>query len=195
MEEAQLSPPAAKEAKVETEKELPPVDPTPTPDPEVALPVPKPVVENKPEEEEKPQEDVPQQQSANQSPPAPLTTAPPRVEAPEAPVAPAAAAGTTAAAARNIVTWEKAIVAHLNRHKRYPDAARLRGSQGAVSVTFSIDRTGSVISARILTSSGSPVLDEEAMAVLRRASPLPTPPVEMPGEPLHLTLPIQFRIR
>jgi protein TonB len=194
MEEAQLTPQAAKETKVEVEKETPPVDPSPAPDPEVALPVPKPVVEEKPEEEQ-PQQEIPQQQSANQATPAPITAAPPRVEAKEAPVAPMASSGTSASAARSIATWEKTVVSHLNHFKRYPSAARARGIQGSVSVTFSIDRAGSVLDARILTGSGSSFLDEEALAVVRRASPLPSPPAAMVGAQLDLTLPIQFRIR
>lgn len=195
MEEAQVSPQAAKETKVEVEKETPEVEPSPAPEPEVVLPVPKPVVENKPEEEEQPQHEVAQQQSANQTNPAPLTTAPPRVDAKEAPVAPTASPGTTATAARNTVTWERSVVSHLNRFKRYPDGARARGIQGAVAVTFSIDRAGNVLDARIVKTSGSTILDEEALAVVRRASPIPTPPAALPGAKLDLTLPIQFRIR
>jgi protein TonB len=195
MEEAQATPQAAKEAKVEEQKELPQVDQTPEPDPEVAMPMPKPLVEKKPDEEEKPREEIKQQEQANQTTPAPLTTAPPRVEAKEAPVVPTAALGTTAASAQTTATWEKAIVAHLNRHKRYPDGARARGIQGAVSVAFTIDRTGSVLDAHVTHSSGSSHLDDEALAVLRRASPLPAPPSGLAGTTLDLTLPIQFRIR
>jgi protein TonB len=195
MQEAQLMPPAAKEAKAEVEKELPPVAPSPAPEPEVTLPKPQPEAEKKPEEEKLPREEAPQQQSASQAAPAPLTTAPPRVEAKEAPVAPAVAAGTAASDTRSAARWERALVAHLNRHKRYPDAARARKVQGAVSVAFTIDRTGSVLDVRITSSSGSPVLDEEALAVVRRASPLPPPPSTMKDAALHLTLPVEFKIR
>lgn len=195
MQEAQLTPQAAKEAKAEVEKELPPVETSPAPDPEVVLPKPQPEAEKKPDQEELPREEVPQQQSASQAAPAPLTTAPPRVDVKEAPVAPAAAAGTAAAVSRSTARWEKALVAHLNRHKRYPDAARARNIQGGVSVTFTIDRTGSVLDAHVVVSSGSPVLDEEALAVVRRASPLPPPPSTMSDAALHLTLPISFKIR
>lgn len=195
MEEAQVSPQAAKETKVEVEKELPQVEPSPAPEPDVVLPTSKPVVEKKPEEEQQPQQEVAQQQSAQQTNPAPLTTAPPRVEAKEAPVAPTASPGTTAAAARNTVTWERSVVSHLNRFKRYPDGARARGVQGSVAITFSIDRSGNVLDARILQTSGSTHLDEEALAVVRRASPIPSPPAGLPGSKLDLTLPIQFRIR
>jgi protein TonB len=47
----------------------------------------------------------------------------------------------------------------------------------------------------VLQHSGSTVLDEEAIAVLQRASPLPSPPAEMAGELFPLSLPIQFRIK
>jgi protein TonB len=47
----------------------------------------------------------------------------------------------------------------------------------------------------VLRHSGSSFLDEEAIAVLQRASPLPRPPAEITGEFFPLTLPIQFRIK
>jgi protein TonB len=52
-----------------------------------------------------------------------------------------------------------------------------------------------VVASRVLRPSGSALLDEEAIAVLRRASPLPGPPAEVSGELFPLTLPIQFRIK
>jgi len=194
MEEARLTPQAAKETKEEVEKEMPVVEPSPAPDPELVLPMPHPVEEKKPDEE-KPKEDNPKQQSAEQATAAPLTTAPPRVEAKEEPAAATPSSGSAASVARAQATWEKALVAHLNRFKRYPDRARAHGSQGAVSVEFIIDRTGSLVSSRVVHSSGSSVLDEEALAVLQRASPLPAPPAVVSGATFNLSLPIQFRIR
>jgi protein TonB len=194
MEEAMLTPQAAKETKEEVEKEMPTVEPSPAPEPEVVLPMLKPILQKKPEEE-KPQEETPKQQSADQAVAAPLTTAPPRVEAKEEPAPAAPSAGSAAAAARAKATWEKSLVSHLNRFKRYPDAARARGSQGAVSVEFTIDRMGGLVASRIVHSSGSSALDEEALAVLQRATPLPAPPTLVSGATFNLTLPIQFRIR
>jgi protein TonB len=62
-------------------------------------------------------------------------------------------------------------------------------------VSFTIDRTGRVTASRVVGSSGSPALDDEALAVLQRASPLPAPPAQVPGESFNWTMPIQFRIR
>ena len=44
-------------------------------------------------------------------------------------------------------------------------------------------------------SSGSDLLDQEAIEVLNRASPFPSPPADVPQLTIHLSLPIQFRIK
>jgi periplasmic protein TonB len=194
MEEAMLTPQAAKEVKREVEKEMPTVEPSPAPEPEVVLPKPQPVTEKTPEEV-KPEETKQTQKAAEQAVAAPLTMAPPRVDATEQPVAAAPSPGSAAAAARAKAAWEKSIVTHLNRFKRYPEAARAHGNQGDVAVQFTLDRGGGVIGSRIVRSSGSSALDEEALAVLRRANPLPAPPEHVNGTTFDLTLPIQFRIR
>ena len=193
MEEAMLTPQATKETKEKVETEMPAVDPSPAPDPEVQLPEPQPVTDRAPEEV-KPKEEKPKEQSADQAAAAPLTTAPPRVEATEQPVSAAASPGSAAAAARAKATWERALVTHLNRFKRYPDTARAGRRQGDVSVQFTIDHMGGVIASRVVQSSGSQALDDEALAVLQRASPLPAPPGYAVGSTLNLTLPIQFRL-
>jgi periplasmic protein TonB len=193
-EEAKVTPPAAKATPEKVEEETPRVDASPAPEPEVVLPQPRPAPEQKPEDPQKVEKEQ-QQRSADLATPAPLTMAPPRVEATETPAAFAPAPGASAAAARVRATWEKALVSHLNRFKRYPDAARAKGSQGDVIVTFTIDRTGLVLARRVVRTSGSSSLDEEALSVLQRASPLPAPPGQVGGATFDLSLPIQFRIK
>ena len=87
------------------------------------------------------------------------------------------------------------VFAALARNKRYPDAERMRGTQGTVSLSFTIDRSGRVVSAHVAGSSGSPALDEAAVAMAERASPLPPPPAEVPGSRINLVLPVRFSIR
>jgi protein TonB len=195
MEEAKLTPQAAKEVKEEIEKELPRVEPSPlAPEPQVVLPTPKPVDDKKPEQDQA-QEEVPTQHSETQTAAAPLTTAPPPIDAKAAPVAAAPAPGLGASVARIKASWEKSIVSHLNRYKRYPDEARVRGVKGDVRVRFILDRTGHVTSAQVVRRSGSTSLDDEALAVLQRASPLPAPPEQVTGTTFDLVLPIQFKIK
>ena len=62
-------------------------------------------------------------------------------------------------------------------------------------VTFTMDRTGHVLSVSLLHSSGADDLDEEAVALVRRAEPLPPMPAELPGNTVKLTVPITFSLR
>ena len=163
------------------------------PQPEVVLPTAKPreeKVEDKPPEE-KASQDNPTEASVGD----PVTRAPPKIEAPVAATtaAPVAGAGREAILAQ--MSWQKSLLSHLNTHKRYPAEARARAQQGTVKVQFVIDRKGQVVDAQVMTTSGSKPLDEEAVSVLRRASPLPSPPDSMPGDTLSLVLPIQFHIK
>ncbi|NCC36784.1 MAG: energy transducer TonB, partial [Chloroflexia bacterium] len=64
--------------------------------------------------------------------------------------------GTGAASARG---YHGTLAAWLARHKRYPEQARRRQQQGTVRVTFTIDRQGRLLSHRIASSSGHPLLD------------------------------------
>lgn len=116
------------------------------------------------------------------APPAPQTTAPPSRPSPPAAVA---------ASAR---TWEGALLAHLERRKRYPVEARAQRREGVAHVRFTMDREGRVLSARLERSSGHVVLDHEAVALLHRAQPLPKPPPDVAGDPISLTVPVEFFI-
>lgn len=87
-----------------------------------------------------------------------------------------------------LATW-------LNRHKRYPTAARRSRHTGTVRVTFTIDRNGRVLSKRIVSGSGHAALDQEVEAMLRRASPMPKIPRELGRSTLTVTLPVVFTLR
>jgi protein TonB len=134
-------------------------------------------------EEAKPQEAMVQQGA----PPAPTAT--------PAPVTAARRQGTTDKPSDEAMSWSKALMNHLGNYRRYPAAARAAGQQGAVQVRFMIDRHGQVLSARVVKASPSAHLDDEALALLRRASPLPEPPGEIAGEVIELVIPIQFTIK
>ncbi len=57
---------------------------------------------------------------------------------------------------------------------------------------FSMDRHGKVLSANIAQSSGFDTLDQEALALIHRAEPLPPPPDEIHGDPVELTVPLSI---
>jgi TonB family protein len=91
-------------------------------------------------------------------------------------------------------SWHKELIARISRYKRYPEAAKAKQLQGLAKVKFTIDRAGRVLLAQVVQSSGSALLDAEAIAMLFRAAPLPLPPPETPGTSFDLFLPIRFAI-
>ncbi|OGQ25789.1 MAG: hypothetical protein A3B79_04635 [Deltaproteobacteria bacterium RIFCSPHIGHO2_02_FULL_50_15] len=77
------------------------------------------------------------------------------------------------------------IRARIDSVKRYPLRARTMKIKGTSEIQFRILANGSVDHLHIIQSSGSPLLDEEALATVKRAGPLPYYP-----KPLNLV--IQF---
>jgi protein TonB len=86
-------------------------------------------------------------------------------------------------------------VRQIQRTKRYPPEAQARGEQGVVLLSFSLDRNGRVLAHRIAESSGHADLDNEVMAMIERAQPLPAFPPSMTQTKLDLTIPIRFSLR
>lgn len=117
-----------------------------------------------------------------------------RAEEPEARAA-APELGNAREAQRRIDAWQRALFAHIARFKTYPEEARKRHVRGDVVVVFQLDRDGRVSGARVGSASGSVVLDQAAVAVLAKASPLPRPPAEIRGELLELHLPMRYQLR
>jgi protein TonB len=186
-EDATPTPPPVEEVKEKQPDEIPPVEESPAPTPEVAFQKQEPVKE---EEEKKPQDSPAETMEASQA------AAPPPIEAAaEAPKPAAPLQGNSRKPNAAQVSWQKSLHLHLSRHKRYPGEARSKRVEGVVTVGFKMDRTGKVLSSYIIKGSGSALLDEEALEVLQRASPLPSPPDDYPTEALSMSLPIKFNIR
>lgn len=86
------------------------------------------------------------------------------------------------------------LLRHIERYRRYPLDAQQAGIEGTVRVHFLMDRDGRVLDIWVEMSSGSRLLDEEAMAAVMRARPLPPPPAGWPGR-FGVTLPIGFSLK
>jgi protein TonB len=142
----------------------------------------------KPVEEEK--KITPVQTPASQPSVAAEATAAPSSEAmPRGPRSVAPAQGT-GDAARLRATWQKQLVAHLERHKRYPEG----GSKSAViEFGFVLDRKGHVLSATVIKGSGDAAFDRAALAMFRRSDPVPQPPPLVADQGLTFTLPVDFK--
>jgi periplasmic protein TonB len=170
-------------------------------------PVPEPIPEPEPTPEPEPQpEPVPQ--------PVPEPASEPRAEQPVPAVAQAAVAGaaghgstrdadetgsgdTTAGGGLPGASQDYAatLLAWLERHKQYPRRARLRRQEGTVWLYLVVDRGGAVLEYRLERSSGHPALDEEVLAMIERAQPLPPMPEDTDREHLELIVPVEFFLR
>lgn len=176
-----------------------PIDPpkiTAPPSPAPNPPVPLPKME-KPRKIVKKHKPVPllKKPVPDKTPPAEATTAPPSSEAPPAPAQAAPAPGASSSkASHDPLTWQGALLAQLEKFKRYPSDAMADHQEGAPTVTFSMDRKGHVLSVTLANSSGHPLLDQAAVALPKRAQPLPIPPDSVEGDPITLTVPVEFYI-
>jgi protein TonB len=121
---------------------------------------------------------------------APVPTAPQSAPAPAARAAAPAVGSAPQPTAASVTSWQHRLFAQLERHKRYPPQAH--GKLGEVRLEFRIDRHGHVLASRIVRSSGSDALDEEALALVKRAEPLPPPPAEIPDDQLSFVVPIRY---
>lgn len=169
------------EPEPEPEKPIEKIEQPPDPraEPVVAVkPPPKPI--------EKPKEKKPKQKHAS------LASAPTRADQ-QADRAAAPLPGASLRSSNAMPNWTSQLVAALERQKRYPSEAR--GDQGTAQLAFNVDRHGGVHNARITRSSGSSVLDREALALVQRAQPLPPPPPEVPGAQIPIVVPIRYSAR
>ncbi len=102
--------------------------------------------------------------------------------------------GAPALAGTEVQAFRARLLQHIERYRRYPPEARAAGHEGVVRVHFVMDRSGKVLDAWIELSSGSPLLDEEAVAAVRRAAPLPAPPASWPNS-FAVALPIGYSLQ
>lgn len=147
--------------------------------------------------EKKPETDLPPNDFKNtQEAPSPT-----KVETPPQPAQTAApvAAGPTPADLARVANaknmWLLAFEKHIKKYRKYPKAAKRKNQVGTPNVTFVIDRQGNLVGARVSRGSGVETLDEEAVAMFQRATPLPPVPAEMEGATLQFTMPIVFNLK
>jgi TonB family protein len=111
------------------------------------------------------------------------------------PIPPSAPSDSASGSGRRAVAGEAnyyaQVAKHLARYQQYPAAARNNRVQGRGTVTFTINGDGSVTSVEIVRSSGAAILDQEILAMVRRAAPFPKP---RNGEAVTFTQAVGFKL-
>lgn len=199
IETEDLTPKAVEIQLIAAVPEAPPEPPAPTPQ---AVPEPPNPPEIEPEPPA-PQKPVKPQKKLERPKPrsAPAQVAPVQEAARDVEAAPPQAAAPAEAPPSGqwegrscdpLACWDALLSSRLQQFTRYPPLARMRREQGIVRLHFTMDRTGKVLSVELEKSSGSSLLDDEALALIHRAEPLPPPPPEVPGERIDKTVPVKF---
>jgi protein TonB len=141
-----------------------------------------------------PQPSEPQQEEVAAEQIEPMSV-PPAEKAPAAEEAAVSVPLSTPGRAAALANWQGILLGHLERHRRYPASAQRRRQEGVAYLRFSVDRGGRLVVFALERSSGFELLDEETLAVIQRAQPLPPPPREIEGNPVEVVVPVQFAIR
>jgi protein TonB len=80
------------------------------------------------------------------------------------------------------------------KQKKYPKIAQMRQWQGEVLLNIEIDPQGNLIKADILEESRYKILNNEAIDMVKRASPFPQPPEELRLKNFTVLVPISFKL-
>jgi protein TonB len=95
---------------------------------------------------------------------------------------------------QHIESYSSLLANAIAKYKQYPKIAQMRGWQGTVIADLEIDTKGAVISIKIKKSSTYEVLDNEALEMIRKASPFPAPPESLRGKNFNVLVPISFKL-
>jgi protein TonB len=87
--------------------------------------------------------------------------------------------------------WNRKVGELITANYSYPRSAQLRGEQGRAKIKIAISGTGKVMSVDLVQSSGSAILDREAVRIPMKVGSFPPPPTH---SNLELVFPITFRI-
>ena len=98
-------------------------------------------------------------------------------------------------AKEELLSYQEIIKKKIESAKRYPRKARRKRIEGIVYLKFIILSNGSLKEVKIKRSSGSSILDEEAVSTINRASPFSPLPGGLKKESLTLELSLLFRLK
>ncbi|MFZ7239898.1 energy transducer TonB family protein [Avibacterium avium] len=88
--------------------------------------------------------------------------------------------------------YRNALRREIERHKRYPQRAKMMRKQGVVTISFSIANDGALLNASVQKSSGNADLDNAALSAVKNAKSIGPKPA---GLASSMSVPINFTIR
>jgi protein TonB len=87
------------------------------------------------------------------------------------------------------------LAAFAQKYQRYPPQAREREWEGIAEVKLTIGENGRIREVSIASSSGHDILDQEAMAMVRKAAPLAEITSALRNKEFSINLPVVFHLK
>lgn len=87
-------------------------------------------------------------------------------------------------------TWAKQVHSLVRENFSYPRSAMVRKEQGQATVKVSLSADGNITGVTLTKSSGSEILDREAVRIAQKVRRFPAPP----SGTTSVSLPIAFRL-
>lgn len=90
------------------------------------------------------------------------------------------------------------VAKHIKSHLTYPQEAREQGIEGKVNVSMTLHDNGEVSQVKMTKSSGFEILDQEALVIVERATPLPKfgfKLIQKKGKRLQFEMVLNFTLR
>lgn len=103
---------------------------------------------------------------------------------------PQKAAKASGSGSAEVAKYPGLVQRKLRRALRFPKGAG--SARGDVAVTFTVAASGSVSGIKVVASSGHAVLDQEAIATVKRAAPFPAIPADAGRASWTFTMPLTF---
>jgi protein TonB len=104
------------------------------------------------------------------------------------------AASSPGVSADDLRQYRLSLAISARRFKRYPPLARERGWEGTAEVALSFSALLPTPQISLPRSSGSPLLDEQALDMVAQAARLTVLPESLKGRDLHILLPVKFSL-
>jgi protein TonB len=83
----------------------------------------------------------------------------------------------------------------LARHREYPRLALMRGWEGSTTLKLRVAPGGKLAEAAVHQSSGHEVLDDQALAMVKRLGSLPLPPESLRDREFAVLVPVVFQLQ
>ena len=93
-----------------------------------------------------------------------------------------------------VAGYGRSVSQALARHREYPRLALMRGWEGATTLRLRVAPGGKLAEASVHQSSGHEVLDDQALAMVRRLGSLPLPPDSLRDREFAVLVPVVFQL-